>query len=104
MHWKPPIPYAIKNLVGGDELVLYGIRELASQHDENFSSIKVSTNESAPLCQSALLQYYMVDTWIMLVGKSVPGGNLLGPEFLVVIFTSQVQEPTLPYFTWVVSI
>ena len=46
--WKPPIPYAIKNergakqrhaktLVGGfgcDELVLYGIRELAEQHYE----------------------------------------------------------------------
>ena len=28
------------------------------------------------------------DTWLTLLGKSV----LLGPEFLVVIFTSQVQE------------
>ena len=62
--WKPPIPYAIKNqrgaskqnnppimgvlgvfcvpmpLVGGfgcDELVLYGIRELAEQLNENIS-------------------------------------------------------------------
>ena len=48
--------------------------------------------------KSRVLNSPLVDTWIMLVaGRQIsPRRFLLRPEFLVVIFTSQVQEPVLP--------